>query len=235
MLYLRVRAPFGAFRIFTAGSFRPTASFVTPSAAYGLLLNLAGIESRLDDGESVATLTRPDLPRFEIALGALAFPEPQSLFQQLHNYPVGKSGQENQEHETACYGSKYNIQPVRREFLSGIDVCLAVRGNDNLEHEVRSAVALPGASGSRYGVPFLGDNAFLVDRLDLLEVPPEAYWYKRLGAEEGGVREGLCRLTVWVDRTDASRSVAALFYPGSDRTTTIPEEAWVEVGPSQAD
>jgi CRISPR-associated protein Cst2 len=44
---IRLDAPFAAFRPYTAGWFRPTAAFLTPSAAYGLLLNVAGIESRL--------------------------------------------------------------------------------------------------------------------------------------------------------------------------------------------
>ena len=51
MIRLRVKAPFAAFRYFTAGSYRPTAPFVTPSAAYGLLLNLAGFDTRYDDGK----------------------------------------------------------------------------------------------------------------------------------------------------------------------------------------
>src|SRR5206468_2639136 len=93
MLCLHVRAPFAAFRTFTAGSFRPTAPFVTPSAAYGLILSVAGVESRFDDGVSVMTLMRTGLPHARLALGARKFPQIQSIFQQLHNYPVGKSGE----------------------------------------------------------------------------------------------------------------------------------------------
>jgi CRISPR-associated protein Cas5t len=66
-------------------SFRPTATFITPSAAYGLALNIAGIESRLDDGKAAMTITSPDLPRVKIAFGALYFPQVQSLYQQAHN------------------------------------------------------------------------------------------------------------------------------------------------------
>ena len=61
MLCLYLQAPFGVFRTFMAGSFRPTASFITPSAAYGLLLNVAGIEMRRDDGKSPMTLTAQGL------------------------------------------------------------------------------------------------------------------------------------------------------------------------------
>lgn len=227
MLYLRVRAPFGAFRNFTAGSFRPTAPFVSPSAAYGLLLNLAGIESRFDDGVSVATLTQKNLPRFKLALGAISFPEPQSLYQQAHNYPVGSSGKDRQEN---CFGAKYNIQPVRREFLSGIDACLAVDAGPEFETALNRGLGPNGPKGL-YGLPFLGDNSFLVDLLDLLEGPPQAYWYSKLAPGEMGVRDGICRLTVWIDRLDSTKTIAPLFFPAPERTNEIPVEAWVDIGP----
>lgn len=228
MMIVRVRAPFAAFRPFTAGAFRSTAPFVTPSAAYGLLMNLAGIETRLDDGTAVATQVRSDLPQVEMALGAVTPPQVQTIFQQLHNYPVGSSGED---HAEDCFGSKYNIQPVRREFLSGIDVCIAVRADGEVEGAVRSAVRGEPGLSPRYGVPFLGDNAFLVDRLEELESPPPCRWYRRLGEGETGAREGLCRLTIWIDRADMSRTRSALFYPESQATTEVPAGAWIGVGP----
>src|SRR3954469_23984515 len=101
MLCLYVQAPFAACRTFTAGWYRPTATFLTPSAAYGLVLNVAGIETRLreederHDGKTPASTTRPGLPSVKLAIGAPAdsdpFPRVQSVYQQLHNYPVGAS------------------------------------------------------------------------------------------------------------------------------------------------
>src|SRR5438445_8690621 len=76
MLCLYLQAPFAACRTFTAGWYRPTATFLTPSAAYGLLLNVAGIESRLREedeshgGSAPASLMRPGLPSVRLALGA---------------------------------------------------------------------------------------------------------------------------------------------------------------------
>src|SRR3954452_3705146 len=103
MLCLYLEAPFAACRTFTAGWYRPTATFLTPSAAYGLLLNVAGIESRLreedagHDGRTPASLMRRGLPKVRLALAtvsadtdALSFPRLQTIYQQLHNYPVGK-------------------------------------------------------------------------------------------------------------------------------------------------
>jgi len=144
MLCLRVKAPFAAFRTFTAGSYRPTAPFITPSAAYGLVLNIAGIESRYDDGHAPMTLTNPGLARVEIALGAITFPEVQSIYQQLHNYPVGAMGKGRAKD---CKGAKYNIQPVRREFLSGLDAYICIRENDSLEEHVRAGLRGGGPEG----------------------------------------------------------------------------------------
>src|SRR3954447_3676048 len=75
MLCLYVQAPFAACRTFTAGWYRPTATFLTPSAAYGLILNVAGIESRLREedaehgGRAPATLMQVGLPQVNLALG----------------------------------------------------------------------------------------------------------------------------------------------------------------------
>ncbi len=228
MLYLRIKAPFAAFRSFTAGSFRPTAPFITPSAAYGLLMNIAGIETRRDDGVSLMTLTADDTPSFEIAIGAVTFPERQSIFQQLHNYPVGASAKEREE---SCRGSKYNIQPIRREFLSGIDACIAIKGLEETERKIRSG--LKGENNaSRYGVLFLGDNAFMPDIIREESNPVESYWYVRLAKGAYGPKDKLCRLTVTIDRADMTRTSSPLFHPIETATAEIPDEAWIQVGPS---
>lgn len=229
MLHLRLKAPFGAFRTFTAGSFRPTAPFITPSAAYGLVLNIAGIESRLDDSQAPMTLTRLGLPRVEIALGAVIFPVVQTIYQQLHNYPVGSTGRDRAQQTK---GTKYNIQPVQREFLSGLDAYLSIRGNESLEAQVRQG--LHGGAHSladdqpRYGIPFFGDNNFMIDFLREESTPQPAYWYRRLTREIDTVR-GRCRLTAWVDRADMTRTVAYLYAPTEDAVSAIPENSWTAI------
>jgi CRISPR-associated protein Cas5t len=233
MLMLYVEAPFAVFRTFTAGWYRPTATFLTPSAAYGLVLNVAGIESRLreeeagHDGKTPATLTKAGLPPVELAVGApefvvrrgrvrpckldeFFFPRVQTLFQQLHNYPVGKSGAERAE---STKGNKYNITPVRRELLSGLRAVIAIRGNDDLSDRVRRGLAGEFTSG-RYGIPFLGDNAFLPDRLELVAEPGPVRWFERITPESDvGIRPRATRLTVQIDRADLSRTMSALFAP----------------------
>lgn len=232
MLCLRVKAPFGVFRTFTAGSYRPTAPFITPSAAYGLFLNVAGIESRYDDGYLPTTLMRPGLPRVEVALGAIAFPEVQSIYQQLHNYPVGATGKERADY---CKGAKYNIQPVRREFLSGLDAYVCLRGNSALEEQIRAGLR-EGARWTsegrfRYGIPFLGDNSFMIDVLREEPSPGPAHWYRRLIRDDARPVDGRCRLTVWIDRADMSSTQALLYAPLKTAVSAIPEDAWTPIEP----
>lgn len=243
---LRVRARFGAFRSLTAGSLRPSAPFMTPSAAYGLLLNLAGIESRLDDGKSVDTQTRPNLPTFEIALGLNKLesglpqlPEDQSIFQQLHNYPVGNSGKEHQE---ACRGNKYNIQPIRRAFLSDLDMLICIREAPELVAQIRQALAqgLEApllAEAPRYGIPFLGDNNFMIDVLQEEFAPlSERYWLVKSNLRQSLdtiKRPQRYRLPVWIDRAFMPGTQSELFELTEMATTEIPadQHCWIQVGP----
>lgn len=235
MMRLRIRAPFAAFRSLTAGSFRPSAPFLTPATVYGLLLNLAGIESRLDDGKSVTTGTQADLPNVEIALGIIQWPEEQTIFQQLHNYPVGSSGKERQE---SCKGNKYNIQPIRRAFLSGVEALVLIRGNDDLIEAIRQNltrdVSATLRNGQlRYGIPFLGDNNFMVDLLKEEPEPLSVPWLMPadLQDEEREEVPKLYRLPTWIDRQEMAKTQSALFEKSPDKSEYPPEQAWVRVGP----
>lgn len=227
MINLRLDAPFAAFRTFTAGSFRPTAGFITHSAAYGLLLNIAGIEMRHDDGKSPMTLIKNDLPGVRIALGAVDFPLQHTLFQQLHNYPVGADA--GKKYIQGSMGNKYNIAPVRRAFLSNVKAVIAIDKNKDLEDMVVEGLA--GKTQRRYGLPFLGDSNFLVDRLDKVDSAEKAYWYIRIKGEDGAfLKERITRMTITIDRADMSKTISNLFAPVAESTKEIPEKAWVEVG-----
>ena len=227
MICLYVQAPFGVFRLFATGSFRSTADFITPSAAYGLVLNIAGIESRFDDGKSTMTLTSPDLPQVKIALGALCFPEGQSLYQQTHNYPVGKEA--GARYAPLAKGNKYNITPVRKEFLSNLHAYICLDGNSELEQEVRGGLA-GGFNVARYGLPFLGDNNFMIDVLREEKDRQSAYWYEKVAENDSkGPRPRTTRLTLTIDRQNMAKTTSALFSPSSEKLLAIPESAWVTI------
>lgn len=238
MLLLYVQAPFAAFRAFTAGWYRPTAAFLTPSAAYGLALNLAGIETRRDDGLSPMTLTQFDLPSARIALGADPesprgpHPSVHTIYQQLHNYPVGASGKERKEN---ARGNKYNITPVRREFLADLRAYVALEFTDNPDIENRIQLALDLSTPkyeTRYGLPFLGDNAFLIDKLNVCDGPKPARWYRRIRREdEAAIRTRTTRLTIWIDRRDMSRTESGLYALDEVVSAEIPPAAWTPINP----
>ncbi|MCS6913775.1 MAG: type I-MYXAN CRISPR-associated protein Cas5/Cmx5/DevS [Myxococcales bacterium] len=223
-LFLRLQAPFAAFRGMQAGVYRNTAPTIPPSAALGLLLNLAGIEMR-DPRPGVTTLIRPDVPCLRLAIGALSLEEPNVavLYQQLHSYPVGSSGKEWKPRAQGC---KYWIAPVRREVL----VCLRVLVGAETEDEALLGRIQRGLRGEldepRYGLPFAGDNNFLFDRIDVLPAPEPAHWYTPVQPGEPP-RRGACRLTVGIDRTDNSRTTVALVAPLREAVAEPPPEAWI--------
>ncbi len=221
---LRCRAPFAAFRWMQAGVWRATSPVIPPSAAWGLVLNLAHIETRAATGD-VITLIREDAPRFEVAVASLSTPEKASLYQQLHSYPVGNSGKEL---ATRTHGSKYWIAPARREFLVDVDFALAVRSADpSLRDRVKDG--LEGKLGEpRYGLPFAGDNNLLFDDVRLLDEVPAAHWYEKLSNEPDN-RVGSCRLTIGIDRSDAAGTTSALFSPAAAASQVPGESAWVWV------
>lgn len=221
VLTLRCRAPFAAFRWMQAGVWRGTSPVIPYSAAWGLVLNLAGIESR-SDARAATTLVRGDAPALELAVASVRSSERGTLYQQLHSYPVGNSGKELRER---AHGTKYWIAPARREFLCGFDALIAVRGDDAVLSRIPAGLR---GEYARYGLPFAGDNNLLFDDIHLVEEPPTVAWFERLSAASRP-RAGTCRLTVGIDRADASRTTSAIFAPAEARARQPGADAWVWV------
>ncbi|MBK6797766.1 MAG: type I-MYXAN CRISPR-associated protein Cas5/Cmx5/DevS [Acidobacteria bacterium] len=220
-MWLRVRAPFAAFRGFQAGVYRATSPVMPPSAAYGLLLNLAGVEMR-GPMNVVTTEIREDLPKLRIAVGTISSPELSTIYQQLHSYPVGASGKEL---SARTHGAKFWITPVRREFLTGYDGMIGVQTEDTdllvqIKRGLRGELDSP-----RYGLPFAGDNNLLIDRIDFVDQPPPTRWYARMLPDDPP-RKGSCRLTVGINRTDNSRTSHLLCAPLAVVQSLPPEAAW---------
>ncbi len=232
--WLRVRARFATFRHFQAGVYRASAPVMPPSAAFGLLMNLAGIDIR-DTSNAVTTQIRQNIPRLQIATGlvtptkpgdgARRFPDRATLYQQLHSYPVGNSGEKTL--KPKAKGAKYWIVPLRREILVGYDGMIGFATDDySLLTCISNGIA-GNCIGTRYGLPFLGDNNYMVDRLDLIDVPPEeTTWYEPMKQDEGP-RNGSCRLTIGIDRIDNSKTTSELFAPMEFSISTPPAHAWV--------
>jgi CRISPR-associated protein Cas5t len=217
--WLRIRAPFAAFRGFQAGVYRSTSPVMPPSAAYGLVLNLAGIEMRGASDKAI-TLIRPDVPRLRIAVGLVKAPERNSLYQQLHGYRVG-TDEKTKTMAVLTKGAKYQIVPVRREVLVDYEGVIGVQtSDDDLREQVERG--LQGAiDKARYGLPFAGDNNYLFDKIELAdERHVGILWYARFQADKGPHR-GTCRLTVGIDRADNSKTASLIYAPTSEFTDAV--------------
>jgi CRISPR-associated protein Cas5t len=228
-MWLRVRAPFAAFRGFQAGVYRATSPVMPPSTVYGLVLNLAGIEMR-GPLTGVTTEIRGGLPKLRVAVGMISLPELSTIYQQLHSYPVGASGKEL---SGRTHGAKFWITPVRRELLTGYDGMIGVQTEDtNLLVQVRKGLRGE-LDSTRYGLPFAGDNNMLIDRIDIVDEPPLTRWYARISMDDPP-RRGSCRLTVGIHRTDNSRTTSLLCAPLPFGQSMPPDAAWTWT-PSEQD
>jgi CRISPR-associated protein Cas5t len=220
--WLKIHAPFAAFRGFQAGVYRSTAPVMPPSAAYGLVLNLAGIEMR-DYSNPKITEIRTDLPCLQLAIGVMQIPDKSSMYQQLHSYPVGNSGKEL---APLTKGAKFWITPVRREMLVDYVGIIGIQTDDEtLQTKVEKGLRGE-LEESRYGLPFAGDNNFLFDKIEVLEAPPEdVIWYVQHQSDDKQVK-GSCRLYIGINRTDNSKTTSSIFVPKDNLNLPLPENAW---------
>jgi CRISPR-associated protein Cas5t len=219
--WLKIHAPFAAFRGFQAGVYRSTAPVMPPSAAYGLVLNLAGIEMR-DYTNPKTTEILKDLPILKLAIGVKKTIDKSSVYQQLHSYPVGNSGKEL---APLTKGAKFWITPVRREMLIDYVGVIGVKTNDEtLQEKVKKG--LRGEIEREYGLPFAGDNNFLFDKIEISDKPSEdVIWYVRYQPDDKQVK-GSCRLYISINRTDNSKTTSAIFVPKENLDLPLPENAW---------
>jgi CRISPR-associated protein Cas5t len=226
--WLRIRAPFAAFRGFQAGVYRSTSPVMPPSAAYGLVLNLAGIEMR-GAADKAMTLIRPGVQSLRLAIGLVNTPERNSLYQQLHGYRVG-TDEKTKMMAALTKGAKYQIVPVRREVLVNYEGVIGVQTSDgNLREQV--ARGLRGElETERYGLPFAGDNNYLFDNIELFDRPPaHIFWYARFQPNDAP-RKGTWRLTVGIDRADNSKTTSFIYAPTSEFSEAV--WTWVPTEPA---
>lgn len=220
--WIEIRAPFAAFRGFQAGVYRSTAPVIPPSAAYGLILNLAGIEMR-DYGNAKTTEIRTDLTPIRLAIGVQKAAEKSSVYQQLHSYPVGNSGKEL---APLTKGAKFWITPVRREMLIDYRGFIGVQTDDETLPEKIEKGLRGELETNRYGLPFAGDNNLLFDEIKIIDEPPkDVVWYVRHQPDDAQVK-GSYRLTVGINRTDNSKTTSFVFVPKERLSLPLPEAAW---------
>lgn len=217
--FFRARAPFAAWRPFTAGTYRPTHPVPPPSSLYGLVLCLQGIEIR--------DTPKSELPSLAIAMGQMRIPEIGTVVRQAHHKPVGAA---DKELRAMARGTKHLIAPVRYEVVCGVDLVVGVEGLP--KDVVRLRDALQSGVG---GVPFAGDNGMGWDSFEeLTELQATALgprWWTINPTHELAYESQ--DLTVWVDYEDASRTEVVCLGPRGGQQTPpyCPLDAWVLVSP----
>ncbi len=224
-LWLHIRAPFASFSSLRTGTYRDTMPVMPPSAAYGLILNLAGIEMR-GSLKNPVTPIRSDLPTLKLAFGRVAgtTSEISVLLQNMHNYPVGATGKER---KAKAHGTKYWIEPTYREIIVNLDMMLGVQAAPKLISRV-----LQGLNGEddlpRYGFPFAGDNNLLLDLIDCLEKPLPTHWFV-LTESNLELEPGAVSLTVELDRRNPSQTKSLLFSSTKNAMTFLPDSEWLSM------
>src|SRR5262249_7451898 len=123
-----------------------------------------------------------------------------------------------------------------REFLSDIRACICMRDNPELEGKVLDGLSgRPPDSSSRYGLPFLGDNSFLIDRIEPLEAPPLAHWYCRVTHDgDAAIQPHTPRLPLGAARREMPRPRRALSAPDTHPSPAIPPPPGTLIAPPQA-
>ena len=221
MLFVYFKAPFGAFKPFQSIELHATADFITPSAAYGLLLGLAGIDCHVDYERKREFLDA------RIAIGQKHRPLPGRLLQQLHKMPAGSVSQETLDR---AKGNKPKIDIFRRDHLCRLEGYIGVR-HEKLEALVRKGIEEP-ATLNYWGLPFMGDNNFFLERLDAKDRPDRCRWFYPF--KEHNLREGerLYYFSVWTDYEPNPTSYSRLFALSEMKDSLEKDdEAWISIGP----
>lgn len=224
-LWLHVRAPFATYSTLRAGTYRDTMPIMPPSAAYGLILNLAGIEMRGNSQQPITPI-RAELPPLKLAFGRIAgtSSDISILLQHMHNYPVGSTGKE---HKTKTHGSKYGIEPTYRETIVNLDMMLGIIADSTLISRVKQGLA-GGDDRPRYGFPFAGDNSYLFDRIDCLDEPLLSHWFVSIDSILE-LESGAISLTVEIDRHVPSKTKSLLFSTTKDSLNSLPDRDWLSM------
>lgn len=243
MIYVYFKAPFGAFRPFQSTELHPTANFITHSAAYGFLLGLGGIERRRKQefvGAKIAlgvpystTQLKEDRRRLASrpTIEVINMPRQGRAYRQLHKEPQSDKQTPPATRERAK-GTKPAIDIFRRDFLYGLEGFIGLDHID-LKNIVEQGINEPETLPYYWGLPFMGDNNFFVERIDVVDEPQPCRWFCPFEDNKSSQGERLYYLSVWTDYVDSATSKGRLFSLKDGETKDgkhqPPAKAWVSI------
>lgn len=223
-----LKAPFLSYRPFNVGSeYNYTLPTIPHSAAYGIGLNLAGIEMK-DNGIKTGGIREAidNLPKLQIAVGVhtkSCDSEIGKLLHQNHNYvktaSLAKSLGKTQKELDKIYGyRKYSIAPSNREYISNYHGFIALRSDD--EDLIDSIInGIDNCIGS---VPYAGRTNQFFSHIyqagnDLV------HWYSI--ADNGG--SPLDLTTSIRDRKESTKTIVRRFFLSKEASIFPSENCWV--------
>lgn len=211
-LYVHFKAPFGAFKPFQSVEMLATTAFVTHSAAYGLLLGLAGVDRD----------RKEDFIGAQVAIGMSHMPRRGRTYHQLHVIPQTPGKDEIER----AKGTKQRIRPYWREVLINLEGCIGLK-DERLEPLVRQGINDP-QTLDYWGLPFMGDNNFFIERLALISEPEECQWFCPLEPKNVSRNDRYFYLSVWTDYSNGETSNSLLFSLEDDLN-----KAWITIEKKQ--
>lgn len=226
--WVLAEAPQAAFKGLTGGSYRPSYPIMPPTAAWGMILNLARINTnRAMEGRNKLSSVKFDLPSGRVAIGVRYHPTKSTLYTQAHHYLVGSAGKEL---AAQCHGQKSWIAPVTREILIDLSMVIGVQCSTEIRSRVEAAIS-GDLKDPRFSIPFAGESGFMFSSLSLVDEPPMAFWYRPVLPGEDP-QPGVCSLPVKVDFADSAKSCYRLFAPTENPMPAPPSGVWVDMSSS---
>lgn len=227
LLILNIQAPFASWRSFSTGRAQGVLPVIPPSAAFGLFLNLAGIEMKAGVLEKMKGNTyfchpnRDDLPHLEVATGTCSDMSSGELIHHMHGYvqTVSKGtlgGKKQKEYEDSFHGRKFSIFLGRRKYLNGYNGLVACRNNPEIISKIRHNL-----EHGTDDVPFAGSTNLTFDVIREVD-NQECHWYVKSETARS------IPLTISVHRSKKDTSVRRLFTRSGNATKSPPENAWTK-------
>jgi CRISPR-associated protein Cas5t len=206
--WLRIQAPFAAFRKFQKTIYHSSEHIITPTSAYGLILNILGIDNRFNI----------ELPKLTITIGEIQIPLVNSLYQHVYIKPSNGGNKDKatginirQEKiktlKQMSYGHNNWCNPKTKEILTNIDYIIGIKTDDIILNKLNYNIK---NSGERYGLPFLGDNNCLIDSIEIMNKPINAYWFIHY-IENDVINSDNYYLSVKIDRKDNLKTKSLLY------------------------
>lgn len=204
-IILRVQAPMAVSRPLVTNHQRGTYQVLSPSLIYGLICNIAGIETRIMKEGSVSYTMRDDVPPIDFNIGYTKMPITSTVYE--HTLKLMQNSNELAKLGDARINKcRQSIQPKRTSYLYGIDMYIIVHADEHIIrriHRYMDGILDPmmNTPDMRYGGLFLGSNNCILSSLAVVDtVPEKLYWMVDTTSDTKETHIISSMLPIWIDR-----------------------------------